>query len=128
VIIQLHNPQQGYAAYREAWPKIKDQLQAGKKINIEIKPATRSLEQNSRLWAMLSEISEQVDWYGRKLTEEEWKNVFTAALKKQEVVPGLDGGFVVLGQSTRNMTKAEMCDLQTLIEAFGAEKGVRFSA
>jgi hypothetical protein len=128
VIIQLHNPQQGYAAYREAWPKIKDQLQAGKKINIEIKPATRSLEQNSRLWAMLSEISEQVDWYGRKLSEEEWKNVFTAALKKQEVVPGLDGGFVVLGQSTRKMTKAEMCDLQTLMEAFGAEKGVRFSA
>lgn len=128
MIIQLHNPQQGYAAYREAWPKIKDQLQAGKKINIEIKPATRSLEQNSRLWAMLSEISEQVDWYGRKLTEEEWKSVFTAALKKQEVVPGLDGGFVVLGQSTRKMTKAEMCDLQTLMEAFGAEKGVRFSA
>jgi hypothetical protein len=128
VIIQLHNPQQGYAAYREAWPKIKDLLQAGKKINIEIKPATRSLEQNSRLWAMLGEISEQVDWYGRKLTEEEWKHVFTAALKKQEVVPGLDGGFVVLGQSTRNMTKAEMCDLQTLMEAFGAEKGVRFSA
>lgn len=128
MIIQLHNPQQGYAAYREAWPKIKDQLQAGKKINIEIKPATRSLEQNSRLWAMLSEISEQVDWYGRKLSEEEWKNVFTAALKKQEVVPGLDGGFVVLGQSTRKMTKAEMCDLQTLMEAFGAEKGVRFSA
>ena len=128
MIIQLHNPQQGYAAYREAWPKIKDLLQAGKKINIEIKPATRSLEQNSRLWAMLGEISEQVDWYGRKLTEEEWKHVFTAALKKQEVVPGLDGGFVVLGQSTRNMTKAEMCDLQTLMEAFGAEKGVRFSA
>jgi hypothetical protein len=43
-------------------------------------------------------------------------------------VPGLDGGFVVLGQSTSKMTKAEMCDLQTLMEAFGAEKGVRFSA
>ena len=88
----------------------------------------RSLEQNSRLWAMLDEISDQVDWYGRKLTPEEWKHVFTAALKKQDVVPGIDGGFVVLGQSTSKMTKAEMCDLQTLMEAFGAEKGVRFSA
>ena len=77
---------------------------------------------------MLDEISDQVDWYGRKLTPEEWKHVFTAALKKQDVVPGLDGGFVVLGQSTSKMTKAEMCDLQTLMEAFGAEKGVRFSA
>ncbi len=26
------------------------------------------------------------------------------------------------------MTKAEMCELQELIEAFGAEKGVRFTA
>jgi len=43
-------------------------------------------------------------------------------------VPGLDGGFVVLGTSTSKMTKAEMCDLQALMEAFGAEKGVRFSA
>ena len=26
------------------------------------------------------------------------------------------------------MTKAEMCELQALMEAFGAEKGVRFRA
>ena len=128
MLIQLHNPQQGHAALLEAWPKIKDQLQAGKRINLEIKQVTRSLEQNARLWAMLDEISDQVDWYGRKLTAEEWKHVFTAALKKQDVVPGIDGGFVVLGISTSKMTKAEMSDLQTLMEAFGAEKGVRFSA
>ena len=95
---------------------------------LEVKPSTRSLEQNARLWAMLTDISRQVDWYGRKLTPDEWKHVFSAALKKQEVVPGIDGGFVVLGLSTSKMTKAEMCDLQTLIEAFGAERNVRFSA
>jgi len=99
---------------------------AGHKMVLEIKPATRSLEQNSRLWAMLDEISEQVDWYGRKLTPEEWKHVFTAALKKQDVVPGLDGGFVVLGQSTSKMTKAEMCDLMELMNAFGAERNVKW--
>jgi hypothetical protein len=101
---------------------------AGKPMLVEIKPATRSLEQNARLWAMLTDISRQVDWYGRKLTPDEWKHVFSAALKKQDVVPGLNGGFVVLGLSTSKMTKAEMCDLQTLMEAFGAEREVRFSA
>jgi len=95
---------------------------------LEVKPSTRSLEQNARLWAMLSDISSQVEWYGRKLTPYDWKHMFTASLKKQDVVPGIDGGFVVLGASTSKMTKAEMCDLQTLIEAFGAEKGVRFTA
>jgi hypothetical protein len=78
---------------------------------------------------MLTDISQQVDWYGKKLTQEDWKHVFTASLKKLDVVPNLDGtGFVALGMSTSRMTKAEMCDMQTLMEAFGAEKGVRFSA
>ena len=53
---------------------------------------------------------------------------FTAALKRQDVVPGIDGGFVVLGKETSKMTIAEMGELMTLMEAFGAEKGVRFSA
>jgi len=113
---------------KRIWPQLKSALMAGHKMVLEIKPQTRSLEQNARLWAMLDEISKQVDWYGRKLTAEEWKHVFSASLKKQDVVPGLDGGFVVLGLSTSKMTKAEMCDLQTLMEAFGAERGVRFSA
>lgn len=93
---------------------------------VEIKPATRTLEQNARLWAMLTDVSQQVDWYGRKLTQEEWKHVFTASLKRQDVVPGLDGGFVALGQSTSRMTKRELGDLMELISAFGAQHGVVF--
>ena len=127
--IECVNPVQAHTAMTKSiWPQLKGALIAGQRMVLEIKPATRSLEQNARLWAMLSDISKQVDWYGRKLTPDDWKHVFSAALKKQDVVPGLDGGFVVLGLSTSKMTKAEMCDLQTLMEAFGAEKGVRFSA
>lgn len=101
---------------------------AGHRMVLEVKPSTRSYQQNARLWAMLTDISKQIDWYGRKLSPDDWKHVFSAALKKQDAVPGIDGGFVVLGLSTSKMTKAEMCDLQTLMEAFGAERGVRFSA
>jgi hypothetical protein len=93
---------------------------------VEIKQRTRSTEQNSRMWAMLTEVSRQVEWYGQKLTPEEWKEVFTASLKKQKVVPGIDGGFVVLGARTSTMTRQEHADLTMLIEAFGAERGVRF--
>jgi hypothetical protein len=95
---------------------------------VECRAETRTLAQNARLWAMLTDISKQVDWYGRKLTPEQWKHVFTAALSKQDVVPGIDGGFVVLGKSTSKMTKVEMSELQDLMEAFGAEKGVKFTA
>ena len=91
---------------------------------VEIKEPTRSLEQNAKLWACLTEISRQVDWYGNKLTPEEWKDVFTAALKRQKVVPGLDGGFVVLGQRTSKMTKSEFSELIELILAFADEHDV----
>lgn len=93
---------------------------------VTIAEPTRSLEQNAKLWAALGDVSKQVDWYGNKLTAEEWKDVFTASLKKQKAVPGLDGGFVVLGQSTSKMSKREMSDLLELIAAFAAEREVKF--
>lgn len=91
-------------------------------------PRTRSQEQNRRMFAMLTDVSRQVVWHGQKLSKEEWKDVFTAALKRQKVVPGIDGGFVVLGSSTSRMTVAEMGELMELMEAFGAQQDVRFTA
>ena len=87
---------------------------------------TRTLESNALLWVLLGEVSKQVEWYGSKLTAEEWKDVFSASLKKQKVVPALDGGFVVCGQRTSKMSKSEFSDLIELIYAFGATKGVNF--
>lgn len=124
----LWNPQQGHAELMRAWEVAKAALMAGHRLVMDIRTETRGIAQNARMWAMLTEISDQVIWYGRKLTPEEWKHVFSASLKKQDVVPGLDGGFVVLGISTSKMTKAEMSDLQTLMEAFGAQQGVKFAA
>jgi hypothetical protein len=125
----LFEPTQAHKVLtQQIWPLIKASIIAGHRMMIEVKQETRSLEQNSRLWAMLTDLSKQVNWYGRKLTPEEWKHVMTAALTKQDVVPGIDGGFVVLGKSTSKMTKGEMSELQTLIEAFGAQQGVRFTA
>lgn len=98
-----------------------------KPLQVTIQEDTRSLAQNRMLWACLNDVSRQVVWYGKKLDSESWKHIFSAALKKQETVPGIDGGFVVLGQSTSKMRVSEMRDLITIIHAFGAEQGVRFS-
>ncbi len=127
--VTLFNEQQGYQEYKKAWLWAKSMLADQHRLTLSIKTETRSTAQNSRLWAMLTEISQQVDWYGKKLTPDEWKHIFSSCLKKLEVVPNLDGtGFVALGLSTSKMTKSEMCDMQTLMEAFGAEKGVKFAA
>ena len=95
---------------------------------VVVKEPTRSLEQNSRLWALLHDVAAQVDWYGKKLDATDWKHVFTSSLRKLEVVPNLEGnGFVALGLSTSRMSKRELGDLMTLIESFGAERGVTWS-
>jgi len=98
-----------------------------KPLQVTIQEDTRSLAQNRMLWACLHDVSSQVVWYGRKLNPECWKHIFSASLKGQETVPGINGGFVVLGQSTSKMRVGEMRDLITLIHSFGIEHDVRFS-
>lgn len=111
-----------------AWQWLKPMLLAGHRLTLEAKKATRSSEQNALLWAMLDDIAKQVTWHGQKLTADEWKDMATAALKRQKVVPGIDGGFVVLGSRTSRMTVAEMTELIDFLDAFGAQQGVKFKA
>lgn len=95
---------------------------------VEFKGPKRTLPQNDRMWAMLTDVATQLRWHGLKLVAEDWKLMFLDALKReQRIVPNLDGtGFVNLGRSTSDLSVQEMSDLQALIEAFGAKHNVRF--
>lgn len=94
---------------------------------VEFKKPRRSLPQNDLLWARLTDIAQQVEWHGQRLSPADFKDMFTASLRKARVVPGIDpGSFVLLGLHTSDMDKEEMTALLDLIEAFGAERGVVF--
>ena len=125
--IQCINPVQAHAAMTaQIWPMLKSMLIAGHRMALELKPVTRSLEQNAKMWACLTDISKQVNWYGNTLSPDDWKHVLSATLRKQKAVPGIDGGFVVVGLSTSQMTIAEMSEMIELAHAFGADQGVTF--
>jgi hypothetical protein len=95
---------------------------------VEFRAPKRTLPQNDKLWACLSDVAQQVEWYGQKLNATDWKDMFTASLRKARVVPGIDpGSFVLLGLHTSTMDKEEMSNLIELIHAFGAERGVIFA-
>lgn len=95
---------------------------------VSFRQSARSSEQNARMWAMLSDVAAQVEWYGQKLSAVDWKDVFSASLRKARVVPTIDGdGFVPLGMRTSSMTRAEMSALMDLIDVFAAERGVVFT-
>ena len=94
---------------------------------VEFKATKRSLDQNAKMWACLTDIAGQVVWYGQKLSADDWKDVFSASLRKARVVPGIDPGtYVPLGMRTSDMSKDEMSALIELILAFGAEHSVVF--
>lgn len=81
---------------------------------------------------MITDVSKQIEWEvnGHKcfLDKFDWADIFTAALRKHHrLTNGIDGGFVILGMHTSRMTKQEMSDLFFIIEAFGAEKGVKWT-
>lgn len=95
---------------------------------VTISEPKRNLDQNARMWAMLTDVARQVEWYGKRLAAEDWKAIFSSSLRKLTVVPNLDGsGFVALGTSTSSMSKSEMSDLIELMFAFGAERDVRWT-
>ena len=94
---------------------------------VEIKEMNRNLDQNAKMWAVLTDVANQVEWYGQKLGKDDWKHMFTASLNKMRVVPAIDGhGFVGLGYSTSKMSVREMADLIELAQAFGSEHGVKW--
>lgn len=117
-----------------AWHFACQFLELGRSARVTVEEAkpTRSLEQNSRMWALLTDVSRQVEWpvdgKMQRLSPEDWKDIFTAALRQgQRVAQGIEGGFVMLGCRTSRMKVSEMCELQDLIEAFGAERGVEWT-
>lgn len=107
-------------------------LNAPDNFQCEIRPRTRSLDQNNLMWSILTDLSKQVDWHVNgvltKLTPEDWKDVLSASLDQEtRMSQGLQGGLVLLGKRTSRMTVKEMTDLIDLAYSFGAERKVRWS-
>jgi hypothetical protein len=92
------------------------------------KESKRSTAQNDRMWAMLTDIAMQLPWHGIKLTPDDWKLIFLDALNREmRLVPNIEGnGFVNLGRSSSNLSKAEFTQLIELMMAFGVQHGVTF--
>jgi len=88
----------------------------------------RSLPQNSKQWAMYTDIAEQLLWHGNTMSKEDWKILLTNEWKPQTIVPSISGhGFCVLNASTSKSSKKEMSDLIEIVYAFGSNSGVKWS-
>lgn len=103
-------------------------MQAPAGTRVEFKETKRTIPQNDRMWAMLTDVANQVEWHGAKYTPDDWKLIFMDALNREmRGTLNIDGnGWVNLGTRSSDLSKAEMGDLMELIAAFGAQHGVEF--
>lgn len=111
---------------RDELHRLVERVPAGTRF--EVKEQKRSLDQNSKMWALLTEVSRHMPWHGQQLTPHDWKLLFLDALKRElRPVLSIDGKhFVNLGTSSSDLSKGEMSDMIELIYAFGAEHNIPF--
>lgn len=96
---------------------------------VRVEPKTRSLEQNARLHAIFSEAARNHIWQGRKLTADQWKVLFIsghaiATGRGADMIPGLEGEFVNVRESSARMSVARLNSLMEYVEAWMAEHEV----
>lgn len=95
---------------------------------VTFKKPGRTLPQNDRMWAMLTDVATQAEHSGRKYTPDQWKQLFMHACGHEvHFMPGLSGEPFPAGFRSSNLNKQQMGELMDFIEAWGAENGVRFS-
>lgn len=92
---------------------------------ITVAEPTRNLDQNARFHAMCSEMK-GVPYYGKARSAEDWKTLFVsghtmATGGMAEVIPGLEGEFVNIRESTARMSKARASSLIDYTGAYIAQ-------
>ena len=94
---------------------------------VTVKEATRSLDANAKMWAMLSDIS-RAKPEGRTMTAELWKAVFMQACGHEvQFLNGLDGLPFPAGFRSSRLTVRQMADLISFVSAYGDQHGVKWS-
>lgn len=95
---------------------------------VSIREATRSNDQNAKLWAMLSDISRAMP-EGRRWTPETWKAALMHSLGHQvQFCEGLDNsGPFPLGFRSSRLTVKQMADLITCVLEYGDRHGIQWT-
>ena len=133
--ITLLNRQQAWAAIKsQAFPFLAAVLQADRRWLLTIKPEARTSEQNAKFHALCSDLAKsQLPWAGKPRTAAQWKVLLVsghavATKESADVVPGIEGEFINLRESTALMSIKRGSSLIEYSLAFCAMNGVALPA
>lgn len=127
----LPDAQQAHRVLNDAvWPYVKAATIAGQRLELVVRPETRSGSQNRMLHALIGEIADRVPWAGARRDADTWKRLLTAAWLRArgesvEILPALDGhGVDVVFRRTSSLTRAECAELLDFVQAWAATNGI----
>lgn len=100
---------------------------------VKIEPETRRSAQNANFHALCGDVADQALFMGKKLKPEQWKVLFIsghaiATGLGAEMVPGLEGEFVNIRESSAQMSVKRMASVIEYTLAFCADNGVKIMA
>lgn len=89
---------------------------------------TRTQEQNSKMWPMLTDISMQVEHLNKRHSPEVWKCLHMHALgHENRFIEGLNGEPFPMGFRSSQLGVKQMSELIEWLYAWGAENNIRWS-
>jgi hypothetical protein len=100
---------------------------------VTISEPKRNLDQSAKFHAICGDIAKSgIEWAGKKRDAGQWKVLLVsghsvATKQGAEMVPGIEGEFVNVRESTALMSKSRSASLIEYSIAFCAQNGVRLS-
>lgn len=97
---------------------------------VKVSDPTRTSDQNAKFHAMCSDLAKSgTQWAGKPRTADQWKVLLVsghavATKEGAEVVPGIEGEFINIRESTASMSKRRTASLIEYTLAFCAAMGV----
>lgn len=83
-----------------------------------------SRQQQKILNAACCDLGTQLHWYGNRLSKDDWRHFIAGTVLGWRMLPGIDmgngaPGFVMLGGSSLDLSKAQCIEAITLVFAIG---------
>jgi hypothetical protein len=135
ISITCYEPAQAHKALLSViWPMLKSLLMAGNRMILELRPVSKSREQEEKYHSMFGEAAKQAQHLGASWGADDWKRLLIDKFAREtgrthgKVIPNLDmTGVVEVGVQSRKFTVKDGSEFIEWLHAWGAENGIEFT-
>lgn len=127
---KLYEVKQAHTVFISVWEKVKASLEAGNRLELEIKAENKTREQEKLYHAIIGRIAKQAEHAGARWDAESWKRFLLDQFAQEtnrpsgKVAPSLDGERIIqIGLLTRKFTKEDGMEFIEWLYAWAAHKG-----